>query len=136
MTVFEREMRKIFGDSENLSADTLFSNKVMITPISENLRAKVEFITTGVADHYDSLKLSIINKTEGAVDIQLFKFVDIIGEKSGYAPHIWNCRGDVDWYIGRPNAKDYESIRETVEDYIGMYSDQEMHHGGQTMGGM
>ncbi len=136
MTVFEREMRKIFGDSENLSADTLFSNKVMITPISENLRAKVEFITTGVADHYDSLKLSIINKTEGAVDIQLFKFVDIIGEKRGYAPYIWNCRGDVDWYIGRPNANDYESIRDTVEDYIGMYSDQEMHHSGQTMGGM
>ncbi len=90
MTVFEREMRKIFGDSENLSADTLFSNKVMLTPIGENLRAKVEFITTGIADHYDSLKLSIINKTEGAVDIQLFKFVDIIGKKSGYAPYIWN----------------------------------------------
>lgn len=137
MTAFEREMRKIFGDSENLSSDTLFFNKVMLSPIGENLRAKVEFITTGIADHYDTLKLSIINKTEGAVDIQLFKFVDIIGQKSGYAPYIWADRGDVDWYIGRPNSKDYESIRETVEGYIEMYADQDMRYdSSQTMGGM
>ncbi len=137
MTVFEREMRRIFGNSELLSEDTIFSNKVMLSPISDKLRAKVEFITTGVADHYDTLKLSIINKNEGSVDVQLFKFVDIIGEKSGYAPYIWNCRGDVDWYIGRPNAVDYGTIQETIESYISMYSDQDMVcNNNQTMGGM
>jgi hypothetical protein len=137
MTVFEREMRKIFGESEFLSENTIFTNKVMLSDIGDDLRAKVEFVYTNVADHYNALKLSIINRTEGAVDIQLFKFVDIIGEKSGYAPYIWDARGgDVDWYIGRPNTNDYESIQEEIEQYIGMYASQEMHYGEMTMGGM
>ncbi len=137
MTAFERELRRIFGNSELLSEDTLFSNKVMLSPIGHNLRAKVEFITTGIADHYDTLKLSIINKNEGSVDIQLFKFKDIIGMKSGYAPHIWDHDGRADWYIGRPNAVDYGTIQETIESYIAMYSDQDMVcNNNQTMGGM
>ncbi len=137
MTAFEREMRRIFGDSEILPEDTLFTNKVMLSPIGHNLRAKVEFITTGISGHYDSLKLSIINRTEGNVDIQLFKFKDMIGIKSGYAPYIWDSGDSVDWYIGRPNANDYNTIRDTVESYIELYADQEPHlYNNQTMGGM
>ncbi len=136
MTVFEQEMRKFFAESPNLSADTLFSNKVMLTPIGENLRAKVEFITTQVSDHYNALKLSIINRTEGVVDTQVFKFKDIIGMKNGQEPHIWDDHGRVGWYMFNPSLSDRESVQEEIEAYIGMYSDQEMHHGGQTMGGM
>ncbi len=136
MTVFEREMRKIFGESENLSADALFSNKVMIMPISENLRAKVEFITTQVSDHYNALKLSIINRTEGVIDTQVFKFKDIIGMKNGQEPHIWDDRGRVGWYMFNPSLADRESVQEEIEAYIGMYSNQEMYHGEQTMGSM
>ena len=95
MTVFEKEMRKIFGEFELLSADTLFTNKVMLSPIGENLRAKVEFVSMNEADHYNTLRLSIINRTEGVVDTQAFKFKDIIGIKNGYEPHLWDDCGNV-----------------------------------------
>ena len=36
MTYFEHEMEVLFGDSEYLSADTVFSNKTMISKISED----------------------------------------------------------------------------------------------------
>ncbi len=136
MTVFEREMRRIFGESSYLSADTLFTNKVMLSPIGENLRAKVEFVTSGVVDHYNALKLSIINRTEGIVDTQVFKFKDIIGMKNGQEPHIWADYDRVAWYMYTPTPSDMDNIQNEIEEYIGMYADQGIHYDGQLMGGM
>ncbi len=112
MTVFEREMRRIFVESSYLSADTLFTNKVMLSPIGENLRAKVEFVTSGVVDHYNALKLSIINRTEGIVDTQVFKFKDIIGMKNGQEPHIWADHDRVAWYMYTPTPSDIPTFLE------------------------
>ena len=53
----------------------------MMSKIGEDLRAKIEFVTTGHANHYDALKVSIIKRNEGVVDEQRFKFSDIIGIK-------------------------------------------------------
>lgn len=86
-------MEVLFGDSEYLSADTVFSNKTMISKISEDLRAKVQFVSTKIADQYDALRLTIINRNEGPVDTETFRFVDIIGQKNGYNPHIWDDNG-------------------------------------------
>ncbi len=136
MTIFEKEMRRMFCESENLSADTIFTNKAMLSPIGKDLRAKVEFIHTNVSDHYNALKLSIINRTEGLVDSQVFKFRDIIGLKNGQEPHIWDDHGKVGWYMYAPTNTEYESIQNEVEEYIGMFADQEMGYEGHTMGGM
>ena len=135
MTYFEHELKEIFGESENFSADTIFSGKSMITDIGGDLRAKVQFISTGIANHYNGLRLSIINRQQGEIDCEVFLFRDIIGLKNGYDPHIWDDSGNAEWYSFHPTMQEYEKIQSKVEEYIVMYSDQTFgQSGGYTMG--
>lgn len=50
---YEIQLKRMFGESELLSADTIFSGKAMISKIGEDLRAKVEFVTARVAGQYE-----------------------------------------------------------------------------------
>ena len=134
MTVYEHELMKIFGDSELLSADTVSSGKTMISKIGADLRAKIQFVTSGHANHYDALKVSIIKRNEGVVDEQRFKFSDIIGIHDGIAPYIWEYNAtDIKWYKYRPTGFDYEDIQNAVEGYISMFADETMNMGSQSM---
>ena len=136
MTYFEHEMKVLFGDSESLSADTVFSNKTMISKISEDLRAKVQFVSTKIADQYDALRLTIISRNEGTVDTETFRFVDIIVQQNGYNPHIWDDNGNARWYGFKMTERDYCLITEIVENYVSIYADQDMRYHGSNMGGM
>lgn len=133
---FEQELKKIFGDSEFLSADTIFSGRAMVSKIDKDLRAKVEFVTFGYADHYEGLQLSIINRTQGTVDVQRFRFSDIIGWKNNDRPYIWDDRGTASWYNFIPTMEERKSIQSKVEEYIGMYAGEEMGYAGPRMDGM
>lgn len=125
MTFYEKELLTIFGDSQLLSADTVSFGKTMISKIGENLRAKIEFVTSGHAKHYDTLNVSIINRTEGVVDSQRFKISDIIGIQNGNSPHIWEYTPtDIGWYNYRLTGHDYEKIQGVIEGYISMYADE------------
>ena len=46
---YENQLKRMFGDSEVLSADTIFAGKAMVGKISDTLRAKVEFVTARVS---------------------------------------------------------------------------------------
>ena len=134
MTFYEQELRRIFGDSEMLSADTVSSGKTMISKIGEELRVKIQFATSGYADHYSGLRVSIINRTEGVVDEQYFKFSDIIGIHNEVAPHIWEYSAtDIKWYRYQPTALDYEKIKDSVEGYLSMFADESMDMGYLSM---
>ena len=77
MTFFEKEMELLFGESEFLSADAVFSDRTLIGGIGDfddKLLAKIQFVSTKVADHYDALRLSIINKERGVIDTDPFRF--------------------------------------------------------------
>ena len=52
-TFYENQLKRMFGESELLSADTIFSGKAMISKIGEDLRAKVEFVTARVSGQYE-----------------------------------------------------------------------------------
>ena len=58
-TFYENQLKRMFGESELLSADTIFSGKAMISKIGEDLRAKVEFVTARVSGQYEGLKTSM-----------------------------------------------------------------------------
>lgn len=133
MTFFEHELRMLFGDSEMLSADTVFTGKTMLADIGGDLRAKVSFISTSVSSQYNGLLLSVINRNEGEIDHELFVFRDILGLKNGYDPHIWENDGKVSWYGFHPTPLEYEKIQNTVEEYIGMYAEQNRAMNGFTM---
>ena len=137
LTFYEKELHRLFDDSERISMDTVFAGKTMITKIGEDLRAKVQFVNTKISGQYDALRLTIINRHEGTVDSETLKFSDIIGMKGDRTPHVWDDGERVDWYIYKPTAYEYKLISDAVEDYISMYADQGYcFDSGMEMGGM
>ncbi len=125
MSNMEKELRKLFQESE-LFYEAMFCGKMMIGKIDTDIRAKIEFISTHIHKHYDALKVSILNRTDGSVDTSVFRFVDMIGMKNGYEPYFWDdehCNG---WYGFYPSRKDYDIISSTVHDYMSMFADEEM----------
>ena len=73
-------------------------------------------------------KLAVINRTDGVVDQQLFRFSDIIGQQAVRGrdpinPHIWDYNGRLEWY--RPISQEQRSqIANTILDYVEMYQEE------------
>lgn len=103
MNFFESELKKIMGDSAILK-DQKYVGRMCYGTIGGDLRARVEFVTLGVSDHYAGIKASVINRKEGVVDSILLQFSDIWGKqkvsnpnfKEGVNPHIWTDSGKSD----------------------------------------
>lgn len=137
---YERQLKRMFSGIGSQSADTVYAGKAMLSKISDDLRAKVEFVTGRMASQYEGLKLSIIHKNEGIIDSQIFMFHEIIGLK-GVArdrrPHVWDDNGKAVWFGYEPTTAELETIGSKVEDYISMYADLELtESNGMRMGGM
>lgn len=124
MNFFEKELRDLFGSSTTLR-DAHYCGRTCLAKLDEDLRVKLQFTTTGYADHYDAIKLAVINRTDGVVDQQLFRFSDIIDKQHSpgmmsVTPQIWDDNGKPEWY--RPISQEQRSqIANTILDYVGMY---------------
>lgn len=140
MDFFEKELKKLVGESECLK-DKKYVGRSCIGVIGGNLRARIQFVTLGVADQYAAVKTSIINKNEGVVDSLLLSFSDEWGRKKvdnpnfkeGLIPHIWMDCGKYEWYVYKPNAADYRQLTKSIEEYISMFQDMGMEQEGQGM---
>lgn len=129
MNFYEKQFKRMFPDFDTQSGDTIFAGKAMLSIISDDLRAKVEFITTRVAGQYEGLRLSIINKHDGVIDSQAFMFHEIVGlkgPKKDQKPHVWDDNGKPDWFVYEPTTEELEQIGSKVEDYVFMYADHEL----------
>lgn len=129
---FEQELKRLFGKS-SLIRDAEYCGKTMIGRIDDELRVKLEFVTTGHADRYTALRLKIINRTEGEVDKETFRFRDILADMSAEKTfgrnndvYIWNDGLNADWYGYHPSASDCQKIADTVNGYISMYQGEYM----------
>ena len=128
MNFFEQEMRKMFGDSPVIQ-DAQYCGRTLIGKVDDELRVKLQFITTGIADNYDSIRMKIINRTEGEVDSEVFRFADILGvpNTASRSIYMWDDRGrGADWYGYHPTIIDYDKISETINGFISMYQDEGM----------
>ena len=133
MNFFESELKKIMGDSAILK-DQKYVGRMCYGTIGGDLRARVEFVTLGVSDHYAGIKASVINRKEGVVDSVLLRFTDIWGKpkvsnpnfKEGVNPHIWTDSGKSDWYVFRPGAAEYQKVADTLENYMSVFQDMVM----------
>ena len=125
MNYFEKQMRILFGESE-LFSEAMCSGKMMIGKIDQDVRVKLEFISTNIAKQYNAIKITVLNRTEGEIDKTVFPFRDILGLKNGYDPYIWdepNCTG---WYGFKPTGDEIERISDTINDYMSMFADENL----------
>lgn len=127
MNFFEQQLRQMFGDTDIIK-DAKFTGKTMLGKLDDELRVKMQFVTTGTIGEYTAIRASIINRKDGVVDQQTFKFADIIGLKphgirGKEEPYMWEYNNQPEWYTPVTLAEKAK-IADTVLDYVGMYQEQ------------
>ena len=128
MTFYEQELRKIVGERY---PDATYVGRACYVRLDEMNRAKIQFVTTGIANQYSALRLTVLNRQEGDVDNLLLRFSDLFGKKmvnnpnfrDGVIPHIWDDYGKVSWYLYHPTRQDYEALSDAVSDYLEVFQD-------------
>lgn len=135
MDFFEKEMRQMLGDN-GIFQDAKFVGKTMLAKLDDNLRIKLQFIASHISGQYDTVQMTVINRTEGVVDKQNFKFSDIIGKcvRPGREPldyHMWEYNKP-EWYTP-VSPTDKARIADTIMDYAKMYIRQSMTGQGMLM---
>lgn len=132
MNVFEQELAKIFGAGDVIERPE-FTGSCCVGSLGQDLRVKAEFVTCGIADHYEALKIAVFNRTGGEIDRILLRFKDVLGIKhildnpnfkEGLAPYIWRYGNETGWYVYQLAAADYSSIREAAEKYLKTFREQ------------
>lgn len=123
MNHMEHELRVLFGESE-LFYEAMFSGKMMIGKIDTDIRVKLEFVSTNISGQYNAIRATVINRTEGEIDRNMFLLKDIIGQKNGYDPYIWDAPSSKGWYGFRPTSNEYDKITDTITDYMAMFADE------------
>ncbi len=129
MNFYEQEMRQMF-QGKPLLQDAKFTGRTMLAKLDDDLRVKLQFIATHISGQYNAILATVINRIDGEVDRQTFKFSDIIGmvqrqNLSPIAPHMWEYDGKASWYTP-VNDLDKAAIAETVTNYLSMYRAEEL----------
>lgn len=143
MTTIEKELRKLFDHNRVFDSAT-FVGRTCYGRISSDLRMRAEFVTFDYADKYEALKVSIINKNKGVVDSAIFRFQEVLGEKSVVIndlnstykkiidPHMWSYHGEaLEWYKYQPTQTDFKLLKDAVDHYLEVFCEpvQEMSYG-------
>ena len=128
MSFFENNLRKMFENSEVID-NPYFCGNCMIGRLDEDVRIKVRFTTQGVSDNYPALAVKILNRAEGEIDSQHFKFSDILGTRGGdnyKGVHAWTYQGKTELYGYQPTLSDMDKIAGAVESYAAMFQSEDM----------
>ncbi|GHU91105.1 hypothetical protein FACS1894202_11970 [Clostridia bacterium] len=132
MNFFEQELRRLVDagiDTDNAT----FAGRACYVDLGGQNRAKIQFTTTGIADHYSALEVNILNRTDGKVDTLLFRFEDVWGRKltdnpnfsGGITPHIWTSGLKSEWTVYKPTPRDFEQLAEAVSGYLSVFTERD-----------
>ncbi len=130
MTIFEQELSRI-AKASGISKP-VFAGRACYVDLGGDNRAKLQFVTLGHADHYEALKATILNRTEGDLDYVLIRFADVWGKKpvanpnfrDGIIPHLWKSGDKHDWYVYRPSDADIKQLAAEIGGYIDVFKDR------------
>lgn len=129
MNFFEQELRRLFDNGEAIQ-NPKFVGRVCLGELGGDLRARAEFVTMGYADHYEALRLTVLNRTDGEVDQLTVRICEAIGRKNDTAPfhrgtpYIWTYDGKSEWYGYQPTDADYRALQQVARDYLDVFREQ------------
>lgn len=129
MNFFEQELRKLFGDGSMIESPQ-FVGRACLGTLGGDLRARAEFVTMGYADHYEALRLTVLNRTNGEIDRLTIRIREAIGYPNDTAPfrrgtpYIWTDDGKSEWYGYQPTAADYQALRQAAGDYLDVFRER------------
>ena len=134
MNYFEQELRKLFGGGQAFDNPS-FVGRACLGTLGKDLRVRVQFVTSGYADHYDTLRVSVLNRRSGPVDTLSLDLKELLGKKAvpnnpnfrdGVNPHLWINNGKTEWYAYLPSTEDYQIMRQAVGDYLDVFRDRRL----------
>lgn len=129
MNFFEGELRLMFGNN-CIIQDPKIVGRTLLGKIDDDLRVKLQFVSTGISKHYDAIQVSVINRTEGLVDRETMLFGDIIGQKNSLGskvnPYMWEESSHTAYWYTAVSVSEKAQIADAVLDYVGMYQSDEM----------
>ncbi len=142
-TTFEKELRKIFDNVETLS-NVKYVGRACYASLGKDLKFKAEFVNaTIVSNHYDAVRLRVINRTDGEVDVNTIRLKELWGIKkvpdnpnfsqNGVSPHMWIDGNKLEWYAYQPTKEDFVKLSESIAEYTEVFQEQSEE---QAMGGM
>lgn len=129
MNFFEGELRLMFGNNCIIDEPKIVG-RTLLGKIDDDLRVKLQFVSTGISKHYDAIQVSVINRTEGLVDRETMFFGDIIGQKNSLGskvnPYMWEESSNTAYWYTPVSVSEKAQIADAVLDYVGMYQSDEM----------
>ena len=63
MNAFEMELKKILSQSKE-AAHTTYVGRAAYIQVAPELRAKLEFVSLNIANQYNALKLTVLNRID------------------------------------------------------------------------
>ena len=128
MNFFEQELRRLIKDCTVISKPT-FAGRSCYGDLGGDNRVKLTFVELGHAEHYVALQVKILNRTEGEVDMLLFRFEDVWGTRQvtnpnfrdGVVPYIWSYACKSEWYVYMPTDNDMKLLAAKIEDYLNVF---------------
>ena len=129
MNFFTDELKKITDRSEYIQKPKCVGQSCVFR-LSDDVTGKLEFFYGIYANHYYAMRMSLFNKREGPIDVQIMDHGDIIGKKNIFgniqSPYIWKNGNDVNWYGYKPTDSDYSAMTQTIDDYLSCFAEQEL----------
>lgn len=128
MTFFEQELKRIFEEDMGLSDIRIVGN-TCYGRLSGDIRMKAYFDTYGVANRYEVLKITMVNRHEGPIDSLALRFFDLWGRKragnprlyAGIYPYMCNDGNGMEWFVYKPTESDYRQLSRAVSDYLDVF---------------
>ena len=126
MNFFEKELKKIAVAVPEIE-DVRYVGRSCIGRLSEELRAKLEFITRGESEKYEALKVTVFNKNSGVIDSVNLRFVDVLvapaDRADGVPCFMYQISGErYSWYGFTPVVAGYHKIGEAVYSYLELFA--------------
>lgn len=129
MNFFAQELKKIVGATH---PGATYSGRACYIKLGDTNRAKLELVTQGTADHYEALRVTVLNRLDGPVDQHTMLFRDLI-DMAGIRddcfrrdiPYAWTYNGRTEWYAYQPTAADYGTIGAAVNEYLEVFQELE-----------
>lgn len=127
MNFFEANLRKVFDNVVGIK-NVQYIGRTCYATVSDNNRMKASFVTLGTHEHYEGLKISIIDKNEGKIDSTTIRFEDVWGKKyeamgNKIAPYMWVYKGKAEWYTPEPSEKEFYDLSALSSYYVGNFRD-------------
>ena len=128
MNYFEQQLHTFLGTPYAFkSTKPVYAGRAAFLMLSDNRRARIEFVTCGIADNYEALRITILDSHQGKIDTLLLRFKDYCATRKGscsgtYAPHIWVDRGCAEWYGQGPTSSEISKIATAAHNYIMVFA--------------